>query len=377
MNSYLQDLLINKDKAGVDKYLNRLIKNKHWTLISLIDELLPGLLFESNLTYGSFHQVKMALFLRRLSINNILSKETEEGVARVILTEMLNRNWLNIEAGDFKGADRIDQPLDNMVEELNKGNIHNSYYYAIQEYKDNPANLSEYLLGIGSLGIPDSLGHSLSCFQPVIEDLVFPHHQYAETALLSYVTYLGRRNIPEDFDPEDYSLKEEPDWTELLKKAASGSGIINLHHMITSYIYLAWKDSDYHQGDYKLPFKILVDWFKDKKVDQTRLERVENLEVSTWLPSDYAGFYDAFDYDNPDETARMVINLAEAKYSRLYDWMVRLYADDYDQPRWNPHFYTGLYSALSLYGMEDIDELVVLRMALDQAVRYYINGMKN
>ncbi len=35
MNSYLQDLLINKDKAGVDKYLNRLIKNKHWTLISL------------------------------------------------------------------------------------------------------------------------------------------------------------------------------------------------------------------------------------------------------------------------------------------------------------------------------------------------------
>ncbi|MGM0421155.1 MAG: hypothetical protein ACQEQG_09165 [Bacillota bacterium] len=376
MNTELQKIVLRKDEAAGEAYLEQLARSQSWSLVSFIDELIPGLLFESNLTYSSFHQIKMALFLRRLSYEGKLKAETELKVAGLLLKEMLARNWLNVQAGSYTGVDVVSDPREEMLTELNENNIHNAAYYGFHYYREDPAGLADTLLGLGALSVPDTLSHSLTCFQPVIQDLVYPGHAAAQSAIFSYLSYLNRKDLPHDFQPEDYAVAEKPDLNELLQKAASGSGIINLHHMITVYIYLAWARADYHKQDYPLPYRILLDWFADKDVDKARYERVSNLKVSSWLPVSYQEFYDAFVYDDPEETTRMVINMAEANYSKLVDWMIRLYAEDYEQPRWNPHFYTSVYAALSLYGMEEVENLEVLRMALDQAVRYYLNGMK-
>ena len=374
MNSYLEDLLLHRDEDSAEKFLERAAADTSWNLVSLIDELVPGLVFESNLTYGSFHQVKMALFLRRLSRQGYLSRITEQEALKLLLEEALSRNWLNVRAGNFVRRDRVAEPLDKMQLELSQGNIHNAMYYALQAYESEPEKLSETLLGLGSLHITDTLGHSLSCFQPVMKEIINSRSPAAETALLSYLSYLGRYDLPERLEPGKYQAEIEA--AEELKKAASGEGIINLHHMITLYILRDWEEADFHQGDFPVPYGILQDWLAGKDVDEARLSRCQNWQAPDSVPDNYQEFYRRFSYSDPDNSSRLVISAVERDLPDALDWLFRLYAQDYNQPKWNPHFYTGLYAALMLQEDNLIDDSVGLKMALEQAIRYYIAGMQ-
>ena len=72
----------------------------------VIDELLPLVLMETNLRYGSFHTVKMTLFIRELALEQYFSKPTERELARLLALEAAKRDWIGIQADRMGYVDR-------------------------------------------------------------------------------------------------------------------------------------------------------------------------------------------------------------------------------------------------------------------------------
>ena len=70
MSSRLKESVIKRDAESVKKAISSLDGSENWSLVTIIDELLPLALMESNLRFGNFHSVKMALFLRRLAVEH-------------------------------------------------------------------------------------------------------------------------------------------------------------------------------------------------------------------------------------------------------------------------------------------------------------------
>lgn len=373
MNSHVQNMISNKDEIEQEKLLERLKQDDNWSAVSFIDELIPGLLFEANLTYGNFHQVKMAVFLRKLARKNKLSRKTLREVIKLLLQESRERPWLNIKVGNVERSQEISDPLDEMLKELSHHNIHNAMYYALKAYEQNPEKLQEVLLSLGGVFGPENLGHSLSCFFPVVEELVNSHHPVAETAIFSYLLYVGRYGVEANFDPEDYKLENLPE--NVFRLASSGKGIANLHHMITLTVYKLWEKADFHDPDFPLPYRVFYQKrLANKDVSSTRLNRVKApLELK--LPGDYKEFYQSFDYNDVEHTTRLVRGVYQENPDLLWDWIIRLYAEDYDSKSWNPHFYTGIYLALRIKEENLTTDDLGAEMAIDQAVAYYINSM--
>ena len=167
MSSQLKEAVVQRDEKAVEQLISPLEGLENWSLVTIIDELLPLLLMESNLRFGNFHAVKMALFLRKLAIEGWFSKSTEKELARVVALEAVEREWIGIQATRTGYAKRdISEPAEKIVEELNRGNVHNAFYYSLALLEVEPATLMQTLLSLGASAIPRSLGHSLSCFSP-------------------------------------------------------------------------------------------------------------------------------------------------------------------------------------------------------------------
>ncbi|MBM3242961.1 hypothetical protein FJZ31_42420, partial [Candidatus Poribacteria bacterium] len=139
MNSSLKEAVIKRDEAAVKQVISSLEGKENWSLVTVIDELLPLALMESNLRFGSFHSVKMALFLRRLALEGYFSRATERELVRVIALELVEREWVSIKADRAGYTKRDTAPsIEKMIEELNEGNVHNAFYYAIGLLEEKP-----------------------------------------------------------------------------------------------------------------------------------------------------------------------------------------------------------------------------------------------
>ena len=64
MDTQLKEAVIRRDEEAIEQIVSSLRQRDNWSLVTIIDDLLPLLLMESNLRYGSFHKVKMSLILR-------------------------------------------------------------------------------------------------------------------------------------------------------------------------------------------------------------------------------------------------------------------------------------------------------------------------
>jgi hypothetical protein len=374
MKSQLMKSIISDDLKAVEDAIEAL-DAKNW-MIDFVDEFLPFMLMETNLKYGSFHTVKMTLFLRKLAMKGMLSDETERKVLRLLSLEMVNRDWVNIKAAQVgKANHKSSFAILKMLEELDDRNVHNAYYYATDLLETDPGLLSQTLLAVGSKFIPNTLGHSISCFYPVVEDLIYTNSRYRNAAVLSYLMYLARFDISESIlkDVEEKTGSPE-DYGELLKRSASGAGIINLHHMITFYILMTWERVRFNKENAS-PFGILEDWIAGKEIDETRETFVKTSNFTERLPESYSEFSDKFSLKELDQSIGLVFELITEKPKSAYDWLIRCYAENYEPTRWNPHYYTSLYCALGLCLDENIEEFAG-RMALDQAIRYYASRMK-
>ncbi|MBD3184209.1 hypothetical protein GF312_18130 [Candidatus Poribacteria bacterium] len=379
MISRLKKAIISKDKEYLKQVLSDFEKYNNWSLITVIDDLLPLMLMESNLRYGSFHTVKMNLFLRRLALEGYFSKDTEKEILRLIAFEMAERNWVSITANRIKSAKDEEfssvEGIAGIVKELHRGNVHNAFYYALGLLENDRNAFCHLLLKLGANAIPKSLGHSISCFYPVVEDMIVTDHTHTDTALLTYIMYLARYEANEDMIHKEYGhTKEEMNYGRFLKICSYGTGIVEVHHTITFYLMAEWEKALFNI-DSEVPYGILVDWVGEKETDEEREKRADKAEYSGHIPETYEEFESKFSLDNIDDSIPMVFRVIEEKPEKSVDWLFRIYTSKYENS-WNPHYYTSLYCALRFYIEDVIDDKIACRMGMDQALKYFAKGIR-
>jgi hypothetical protein len=372
MSSRLKEAVVQKDEKAVEQLISSL-DQESFSLVTTIDELLPLMLMESNLRFGNFHLAKMALFLRKLAIEGYFSKATEKELARVVALEVVERECVSINASRVGYAKRdISSLAEKMIEELNENNVHNAFYYALGFWQESPDALMQTLLTLGASAIPNSLGHSLSCFFPVVEAVISVDHPAAASGLLSYLMYLARHQVSKEVLQQEYGQAESPlDYDGFLKLCASGNGVLNIHHTITFFVATEWEHAAFNK-DGSVPYGLLLNWVGNKKVDTNRERRMteEILQYTGKLPETYEEFSQQFSFEKLDQSIPCVFQLLDETPQRCVDWLFRIYASYYTRD-WDPHYYTGLYSALRFYLGNKIRDEVARRMAIEQAIYYF------
>jgi hypothetical protein len=318
----------------------------------------------------------MSLFLRELSQKKYFSRESELEISKVVVMGLFERHFINITADNsgYKEKEVNQKSYDKLSEEINNGNSHNAFYYALGILENQPEKLKEHLLNLGMERIPDSLGHSVSCFFPVMRDIVNHHKDTAATAVLSYVMYLCRYNYQNKYN-SNQEKREKPAldvMEDLGLKAASGSGIINLHHMITYYTFFMLEDSSFYKQ--LPPYSILVNYFGSKNIDQKRLKIVETNQAEVQIAENYQEFKSNFTLSNFQDDLAFLFHNLDNKFINTTNYLYRLFAEYYN-PSWNPHYYTGLYCALGLYKSDKINDEKVKKMAVVQAVEYFVSNV--
>jgi len=373
MDSQLKKAVINHQQDRVKKTLNELKNDKSFSLSSLIEDFLPIMVMECSLRFGSFHFVKMSLFLKELSQKNFFSREAELEIARVVLLGLSERHFIHLRADStgYKEDEISEKTYDKLVEEINKGNSHNAFYYALGILVNEPKKLKAFLINLGMEKITDSLGHSVSCFFPVMRDITNHHKDAAATSVLSYVMYLCRYSYQSKFNNNQSRRKPDQDALETLGlKATSGTGIVNLHHMITYYTFFMLGDSSFY-GELP-PYSILERFFGGKKVDNQRLELAE-VNKKPQIAEDYQQFKDNFSLAGFKDNLSFLFKNLDDNYKVTLSYLHRLFAEYYN-PGWNPHYYTGLYCALGLYQSDKVKDEKIKKMAVIQAVEYFTDN---
>lgn len=371
MNAYLTHLFQEGDPDKLISYMDGLNPDR-FSLITFVDDLVPALVMESNLNFGSFHLIKMSLFLRNLSNRGVFSAETEKALAKLILQHLFYLEWIRVSADSLPHAlEPIEHLLEEMLSEIADGNAHNAYLYAAKASMVDKGGLSNALLLNGSLSIPDTLGHSISCFYPVIDDVIAVDHPASGTSLLSLIMYLCR------FRKQSHpvSAKNSPitpsEKSRLLATAASGTGIYDIHHMITFYTCQAWENASWNKGTIP-PWTSLTGWIGEKPIDMKRQTRVAEARPVT-IPESYEHWLELFRSKNRDAIVDSAIAIVTESREKAYDWLFRVYTEFYT-PDWDPHYYTSLYAALEL-GCDLSIAPQDSTMALIQALEYFLEGI--
>ncbi|MCF8000409.1 MAG: hypothetical protein K9K76_00930 [Halanaerobiales bacterium] len=369
MYSKLGEAIIDGNKGEIRSIISDLEK-KDINLTNFVDEFASVMLMEANLSYGNFHFIKMALFLRELSIQGYLSKETEKELINLMSLNMTERHFVKVEAYRFgymeKEADQ--STIKKMVEELDKGNSHNAYYYSLGLLEYKPEVLRNNLLSLGTESLSESLGHSFTCFYPVMRDLMVANSRHDTNALFSYILYLSRFDYDEEVHIQ-YDKDSFKNISHLIEVCSSGEGIVNLHHMITLTMYLLW-EKDEINGDY-IPYHNFNNWIGNKNVDEKQREKIVNMKTGgVHLPKNYHDFENIFSLNDLDNSLPVYFKLLDEDYKKAVDWMFRLYTTYYN-PNWDPHYFTSLYSALKLFQMDNSKDKLPSKMAIYQALRYF------
>ncbi len=368
MYSKLGEAIVNKSQKRIKDIISN-IDSDDINLSDFVMEMAPMMLMEANLTYGNFHFIKMSLFLRELSLKNYITNITEKELINLLAINMTERRFLKVET-DRTGykEDYADQStLKKMIDEIDKGNIHNAYYYSLGLLKYKPEMLKNYLLVLGTESLSKTLGHSFTCFYPAMRDLVVEDSRYNGTAIFSYLMYLSRYDYRSDVHVQFDTNKFE-DIPKLTKVCASGEGIVNLHHMITLAVYLLWENDNIN--DNYIPYHNFLEWIGEKKVDEEQLEKIEKMPRNHSDIKSYQNFENSFSLKYLDDTLPIYFNILEKNYTKAVDWMFRLYPNYYN-PNWDPHYFTSLYSALKLYKMDNSENKLPSKMAVYQALRYF------
>lgn len=374
MNAYM-DMLFQMDNPDARiNYIDGLDADR-FSLVTFIDRLTPTLVWESNLRFGSFHMIKMSLFIRNLARRNLFTAETELALAKLILQHVYYLNWLRV-SGDtlIHGPEPVDEPVEKMLSEIEKGNAHNAYYYALAALNTDREDLFIALMQNGAVSIQDTIGHSISCFYPVLEEVISVDHQASGTSLLSLILYLCRfRNSCDSFTKK--STISDEDKKHLLAQASSGSSIVDIHQMITFYTMQAWEKASWNKGT-NPPWMRLADWIGDKQVDKSRKTQADDVENKglASIPESYEAWQQIFHTKDIKAITVSAITILDESYAKACDWFFRVYAEQYT-PDWNPHYITSLYSALELSRDESIPTQFS-RMALIQALEYFLEGIE-
>jgi hypothetical protein len=230
--------------------------------------------------------------------------------------------------------------------------------------------LARRLLLLGSGYLDQSLGHSVSCTAFILLEMMERTDQNPWPALLTLADYFCRGR----FHTTPALRKSTPPNTQEtvakhLLRATSGRGIINLHHTITLYAIDRLRGF-LSEEEYAHMIAAWIEFLRDKPAQMTALDR-----PGREVPSDYPGFFESF--SRLDEKAVLAaaagMVTSEKGRRKLGCYIIKGVGDLY-QGNYNPHFLTGLGSALWIvdrYG----DRMSIVLNALSQYVGFFFEGL--
>ncbi|MBS3810897.1 MAG: hypothetical protein KGY44_03420 [Halanaerobiales bacterium] len=368
MYSILGKAIVDRNKEKIKTILHKL-EYKDINFVKFVEEFAPLMLMEANLSFGNFHIIKMALFLKELSVDGYFSKDTEKKLIFMLALNLTEIHYINVKAEriGYKSNKADQNTLKRMINELDKGNVHNAFCYSLGLLKFEPEVLKNNLLLLGTEVISKSLGHSFSCFYPVLRDLLNESSIHDTTALFSYIMYLSRFNYDKGvhIQSDKSSFKNLENIIEI---SASGEGIVNLHHMITLTLFLLWEKDDVN-GDY-IPHHNFLEWISDKEVDQKQKDIIKNMKTELSIPENYDEFEELFNIKDIEKFLPLYFKLLKEDYKTAVDWIFKIYTNFYS-PEWDPHYFTALYSALKLYQLDNSERKIPAKMSIYQALQYF------
>ncbi len=234
------------------------------------------------------------------------------------------------------------------------------------------AELARRLLLLGSGYLNHSLGHSVSCTAFILLEMIERVHQDPWPALATLADYFckGRFDTTPDLEgskklPSDETLDHH------MLRAASGRGILNLHHTITRYAIERVRPFFSHE-EYCQLLHAWIKFLGEKEAEQVNLgdpERTPGL--------DYDQYYKKFSRLEAKSAVASMRGLfgSEAGLRQLGRFLIKGVCDQY-QGDYNPHYLTGLGSALwTLDRYRNQPSIAVT--ALFQYVDFFFTGLKS
>jgi hypothetical protein len=229
--------------------------------------------------------------------------------------------------------------------------------------------LARQLLLLGSGYLEKSLGHSVSCTAFILLEMLERKDQDPWPALATLADYFCKGR----FQPMPSMIRpgvSEKEIAHHLLRAASGRGIVNLHHTITLYAMERVR----HLFSAEEHDQMIASWVAfmgDKRPEPVTLET-----RGMTPPADYERFYEIFSELDAGSVVASVAGMmgSEPGRRRLGRFLLKGLCDHY-RGDYNPHFLTGLGSAL--WVMEHHGSRADIAVnALFQYVDFFLEGTR-
>jgi hypothetical protein len=226
------------------------------------------------------------------------------------------------------------------------------------------------LLGSGYLN--HSLGHSLSCTAFILLEMLERGGEDSWPALSALADYFckGRFHITPGLK-KSASGTEKKDLNRFMVRAASGRGIVNLHHPITLYAIERTRKF-LNQEEYDHMVNTWVEFMGDKREEEVSLAGIKLEPIE-----DDGRFYEMF---SRMEARRLTASLrgmisSEEGRQKLGRFIVQAVCDKY-QGDYNPHYLTGLGSVLWVVDQYR-DQPRIVTNALFQYLDFFFSGLRS
>ncbi len=236
---------------------------------------------------------------------------------------------------------------------------------------DGAAEFAKRLLLLGNGYLDNSLGHSVSCTSLILLEMIERTDLDPWPALVLLADYFCKGQFlafPETKKPAPVHLEESID--RYIRKAVSGTGILNLHHTITIYTLYRVR----HLFD-KAEFGHMLDswanWIGEKEVNQVKLPDAVGKPVGNH--EDFDDLYSGLD---PGPLTASIVPMLSSPSSReqLGSYLIKSLCGQY-KGSFDPHYITGLGSVIWIMGKYWDQEDLVLN-AMYQYLGYVFDGLR-
>lgn len=300
-------------------------------------------------------------YLQKDEIAALVQLEVTEYARRPKLQKLANSNVLDLPVA-FKDVEAAIADQDREKTAI---------LMATFQAQHGGVELARKLLLLGSGYLDHSLGHSISCTAFILLEMLQRKVQNPWPALTALAEYFCKGKFhatPPMSRPGTFS---DEAIRENLLRAASGRGIVNLHHTITLYALQRVKQF-FSAEEYQHLIGTWVAFLKNKKAQPITLAS-RSIEP---IP-DYARFDKIFSSLEPEPvvTAALAMMDTPQKRRQLSHFLIRSVCGQY-QGNYNPHNLTGLGSIL--WVVERFwNQAPIAQNALFQYLDFFFNEIKS
>ncbi len=301
-------------------------------------------------------------YLKKEEVPSLIHLEVTEYTRRPKLRELIKASLLksSISFSDVEAAIR-DQDWEKTATCI-----------ATFHLQAGEVELARRLLLLGSGYLDPSLGHSVSCTAFILLEMLARKEEDLWPAFATLADYFckGRFQTTPTLR-KSAGLASDDNFHHLLLQATSGRGIVNLHHTITLYAMERVRHL-FSKEEYNHMMNAWIAFMGDKDEKQLTVE-IPRREY----PYDYNRFYETFSEMDAKSVAANAGGMIASSQGRqqLRRFLIKALCDKY-QDNYNPHYITGLGSALWVIDRYWNQGPIALN-ALFQYLDFFFDGLKS